>query len=198
MFLGCLNVYLNEYAFANANGHSFWTTLSRCLGRDLSKASVGIEAAGFPFLTVTESNENQTITIRQNGFFEGGELMEPEDEILYWIPLALKTLDENGIPIVNITLFLSEREATFPLPDVSNGFYQLNANSFGFYRVRYTPERLKKFAEAYRSQSTLSTAEDRIGIVTDLRVMCPSGRSSTPDLLDLISAWKDEDRYKYL
>lgn len=188
--------YIKKHAYGNTQTEDLWAALSEESGKDISKvASIWTKKVGYPVLTVTEP-DNDTIHIEQNRFLTTGDVKPSEDETLYWILLALKTL-ENGKPVIHGNLTTSDRKTTIEIPKESNGFFKLNANHSGIYRVAYTPERLNKLGAIARSQPGVLSVEDRAGLVADTGALCSSGYSKTTGLLNLISGWKDEEEFVY-
>ena len=188
--------YIKKHAYGNTQTEDLWAALSEESGKDISKvASIWTKKVGYPVLTVTELND--TIEIRQNRFLTTGDVKPEEDDTLYWILLALKTLGKDRKPIIDETLTTSERKTTITIPKESNGFFKLNANHSGIYRVAYTPERLEKLGKIARSNPGVLSVEDRAGLVADIGALCSSGYSKTTGLLNLISGWKDEEEYVY-
>ena len=188
--------YIKQHAYGNTRTEDLWAALSEESGKDISSlASIWTKKVGYPVLTVTEDND--TLSIRQNRFLTTGDVKPEEDETLYWILLALKTLDKSGKPVIDETLTTSDRETKITLPKETNGFYKLNANHSGIYRVAYTPERLEKLGKLARSHPDVLSVEDRAGLVADTGALCQSGYAKTTGLLNLISGWKDEEEYVY-
>ena len=189
--------YIKKHAYGSTQTEDLWAALSEESGKDISKvASIWTKQVGYPVLTVTESEDGETITVQQNRFLTTGDVNPSEDETLYWILLALKTL-KGGKPVVHEDLTTSERTTTITIPKESNGFFKLNANHSGIYRVAYTPERLEKLGDIARTQPGVLSVEDRAGLVADIGALCSSGYSKTTGLLNLISGWKDEDEFVY-
>jgi aminopeptidase 2 len=194
VFMAGIRRYLKKHAYGNTQTEDLWAALSEESGKDISKvASIWTKKVGYPVLTVTE-NKN-TITIQQNRFLTTGDVKKHEDDTLYWIMLALKTVDKHGKPVVDESLTTSQRETTITLPKESNGFFKLNAGCSGIYRVAYTPERLENLGAAAKSHPGVLSVEDRAGLVADTGALCASGYAKTTGLLNLVSGWKDEEEF---
>jgi aminopeptidase 2 len=197
VFMAGIRRYIKKHAYGNTRTEDLWAALSEESGKDVSSlASIWTKKVGYPVLTVTEDGD--TLTIQQNRFLTTGDVKAEEDETLYTILLALKTLDKNGKPVVDENLTTTKRETKITLPKETNGFYKLNTNHSGIYRVAYTPERLEKLGSFARTHPGVLTVEDRTGLVADTGALCQSGYSKTTGLLNLISGWKDEEEYVYV
>jgi aminopeptidase 2 len=197
VFMAGIRRYIKKHAYGNTQTEDLWAALSEESGKDISKvASIWTKQVGYPVLTVTEDGNN--ITIRQNRFLTTGDVKPEEDKTLYWILLALKTLNKSGKPTVDANLTTLERETKFTLAAETNGVFKLNANHSGIYRVAYTPERLEKLGAMAREHPGFLSVEDRAGLVADTGALCSSGYSKTTGLLNLVSGWKDEDQRVYV
>jgi aminopeptidase 2 len=198
VFMAGIRRYIKKHAYGNTQTSDLWSALSEESGKDISKvASIWTKQVGYPVVTVTENPKTNTITLRQNRFLTTGDVKKGEDETLYWIMVALKTIGKGGKPIVDEDLTFSERETTITLPRESEGFYKLNAGCSGIYRVAYTPERLEKLGAVAREKPGVLSVEDRAGLVADTGALCASGYAKTTGLLNLVSGWKDEEECMY-
>ena len=145
-----------------------------------------IRKIGFPVLTVAE--EPGQLGIRQTRFLSTGDVQPTEDDILWWVPLGLKTdPKENGASPNALTV----KEET--LRDVDERFYKLNTEQTGFYRTNYPPIRLSKLGE---SKDKLSN-EDKIGLIADAAALAVSGEGTTAGLLNFVENFSDETSYAY-
>lgn len=197
VFMAGIRRYLKRHAYGNTQTEDLWAALSEESGKDISEvASIWTKKVGYPVLTVKE--DGNKITFRQNRFLTTGDVKPSEDETLYWILLALKTLDKKGNPVIDESLTTSERETTIMLPVESQGVFKLNANHSGLYRVAYSPEQLEKLGAMTKTHPGFLSVEDRAGLVADTGALCSSGYSKTTGLLNLISGWKDEEEFMYV
>jgi len=186
--------YIQAHAYKNTRTEDLWAALSEESGKDVSKvASIWTKKVGYPVLTVKE--EGDDIIVQQNRFLTTNDVETSEDETLYWILLGLKTPDKSGKPVVHGSLTSSDREARITLPEESKGFYKLNTNHSGIYRVAYTSERLSVLGSMATTHPGFLTIEDRAGLVADAGALCSSGYINTTGFLNLISSWKDENQF---
>ncbi len=115
---------------------------------------------------LTVADEPGQISVRQSRFLSTGDVRPEEDEILWWIPLGLKTdAHSQGLDSTNLTT----KENT--LHNVDETFYKLNMDQVGFYRTNYPAARLAKLG----AQKNELSVEDRIGLVADAAVLAVSG-----------------------
>src|SRR5277367_3364676 len=97
VFMAGIRRYLKKHAYGNTQTEDLWSALSEESGRDISSvASIWTKHVGYPVLTVTEDSHSNSITIRQNRFLTTGDVKPEEDKTLYWILVALKTIDAKG------------------------------------------------------------------------------------------------------
>jgi aminopeptidase 2 len=194
VFMAGVRRYLKKHTYGNTQTEDLWAALSEESGKDISEiASIWTKKTGYPIITAKE--DGNEITLYQNRFLSTGDVKPFEDETLYWIPLLLKTLNENGDPVMNGSLVTMKRKTMITLPVESQGVFKLNANHSGIYRVAYSPERLEKLGSMTKMHPNFLSIGDRAGLVADVGMLCFSGCSKITDLLNLITAWKDEQEF---
>jgi aminopeptidase 2 len=190
LFLEGIKKYLKQHLFGSNSTEDLWDALSEVSGKDVGAfMSTWMKNTGFPVLTIEEDEAAGTITVTQNRFHQlinGDSTLDDKDELLYNIPLKIST--SKGTLIETVT-------GKSRLLSVPFGFYSLNADQTGFYRVAYPPSRLKKLGDDIR-EGDLSVA-DRIGLISDTSALVFSLHPSlyTSDLLTLLSQFQNEDNY---
>jgi aminopeptidase N len=183
IFLEGVSNYLKAHKYSNATTKDLWDSLSKASKQDVNSfMEQWIQKIGFPLVTVTE--EPGQISIRQSRFLVTGDVEAKEDETVWWIPLGLKTTSTTQSSALTIK--------SDTLRNIDDSFYKLNANSSGFYRTSYPPERLKKLGEAKDKLSM----EDKIGLIGDAAALAQSGDSTTAAFLSLIEGFSGEEEYR--
>jgi aminopeptidase 2 len=134
---------------------------------------------------VTEDESEGTITVIQHRFLQDGPADPEEDQILY--PLNLRIRTKSG---VDDHINLYDRKSTIKVP---TGFFKLNADHYGFYRVLYTPKRLQILGQ--NAKDGLLSPEDKIGLISDALSMGGSGRAETSGVLSLLEAFDEETNF---
>ncbi|KAL8660145.1 MAG: hypothetical protein Q9226_000051 [Calogaya cf. arnoldii] len=135
-------------------------------------------------LTVTE--EPGQIGVRQSRFLSTGDVKAGEDNVLWWIPLGLRSTQKAvGVAAEALT----SKAAT--IRDVDEDFYKINADQTGFYRTNYPAARLAKLG----AQSDKLSTEDRIGLVADAAALAISGDGTTAGLFTFMSQLGQEKKY---
>jgi aminopeptidase 2 len=179
-FMSGLGIYLRQNAYSNTVPADLWQGLSSASNTDVAGLmNTWVTQPGFPLITVTESNK--TISLEQHRFVSTGNLSTAAD-ILYPVPIGLRT--QHG---VTRSVF-SERTTTLELNDDMDFFY-LNSDSMGYWRTKYTPDRLRKLGQ----QAKRLTVAERIGLVGDTSALVEAGHYNASAFLGLISQMKDED-----
>ncbi|KAF8830592.1 hypothetical protein HHX47_DHR2001098 [Lentinula edodes] len=143
---------------------------------------------GFPVIKVTESEG--IIHIVQARFLQKGTI---DDTNTIWnIPLNLLTVDSDGKSSIS-KVVLKERSSSYAVN--TEQLFKLNAGTFGYYRVMYTPERFRRIAiEAAKANSVLNTG-DRLGLVQDAFALAGAQLMSLSDVLELLTIFKDVRDY---
>ena len=183
-FFAGVSAYLKAHSYGNATTKNLWAACSEASGQDVAALmDAWIRKIGFPVLSLTE--ELDQIEIRQGRFLSSGDTKPEEDETLWWIPLGFKT--EAGQESANVIKTMTGKREI--IRHVSTSLYKFNANTSGFYRTIYPPERLTKLGA---SGGWLS-AEDKIGLMGDALALAISGDATTVGLLSLCAELKDEE-----
>ncbi|KAE8215690.1 hypothetical protein CF327_g1094 [Tilletia walkeri] len=191
-FLKGVSIYLKTHVWGNAVTEDLWKGISEASGIDIGKfMGAWIYKQGFPVITVTEKDD--AIVVRQNRFLLTGDVQPEEDDTLWYVPLALRTVDGEGKVQTDQSIVLnSERELTIPLKGAKDKTWKLNADTVGVYRVAYSPERLSKLGEEAAKPTSAFTLEDRVGLVSDASTLAKAGYGRTSATLNLIWALREE------
>jgi aminopeptidase 2 len=186
-FMKGIRRYLKKHAYGNTETSDLWAALSDASGKNVGKVmDIWTKKVGYPIITVTEEPEKSSIHVKQNRYLRTNDVKPEEDETLFPVFLGLRTKDG-----IDETLTLSDREASFKVPDLD--FFKLNADHSGIYRTAYSPQRLEKLGDAAK-QGLLST-EDRAGMISDSGALAASGHQKTSGLLSLLKGFKGETDY---
>ena len=191
-FLKGIRKYLAEHKYGNASTDDLWAALSDASGREVGEfMALWTRQTGYPVLTVTEE-ENDKIHVRQNRFLSSGDVTSNEDQNLWWVPLNIHT-QGTGSESKAISDVLTDCETTFTLPagTLESGWYKLNKNTVGLFRVKYPETTIQRLAKAVEENAL--SIPDRIGIISDPRALATSGISKTSSMLTLFKANTNED-----
>ncbi|GMG21939.1 unnamed protein product [Ambrosiozyma monospora] len=188
-FIGGVSKYLKANVYGSTNSEDLWSALSEVSGEDI-EAIMGVwtKKVGYPVVSVKEIDDK--LEFEQHRFLITGDLKPADDETIYPIFLGLKTdsgLDSSAV-FDKRTL-----ELKFPDGNVKDGFFKVNSDSTGVYRVAYSDERWKKLGSP-SAQSKLSV-RDRVGLVADAGALSVTGHTKTTNFLSLATGWKQENSY---
>ena len=185
-FIEGIRKYLNKHAYGNTQTSDLWEALSDASGKDIGKVmDVWTKQVGYPVITVTENEKDNTIHVKQNRFLQTADVKEEEDHIY---PVFLGLRSKNG---VDEQLELSTRETSFKVPDLE--FFKLNTDHTSLYRTLYTSVRLEQLGKAAKD-GMLST-EDRVGILADAGALAASGYQKTSRVLNLLKGFDNEKEF---
>jgi aminopeptidase 2 len=188
VFIEGVRLHLQRHAFGNATTNELWESLSAVSGKDVQKImSIWTQKVGYPILTVTEDEASNTVVISQHRFLQSGKVPSEDDQTLY--PIYLKTKSKKGI---DPEAQLFDRKGKF---SVDLKFYKLNAGQTGLYRVSYPLSRWETFGQ--QLSSSLLSADDRVGLISDLAAIVRSGqyKARTSNFLSFLSKFKNEKDY---
>jgi aminopeptidase 2 len=194
-FLKGVSIYLKKRMFGNSITKDLWDGIIEVSGMNVPEIMEGwILKVGFPVITVEEFDNGRKLKVRQNRFLTTGDVLPEEDETLWLVPLALKTVTPTGEVFTNHEAILREREAIFDIGDGHARAFKLNAETVGVYRVAYSAERLLCLGEEASKSDTGFTVEDRIGLVSDAVTLAAAGHGRTSGALNLISKlWNERE-----
>ena len=185
-FIEGIRKYLKKHAYGNTQTSDLWQALSDASGKDIGKVmDVWTKQVGYPVVTVTENEKDNTIHVKQNRLLRTADVKKEEDHIY---PVFLGLRSKNG---VDEQLELSTRENSFKVPDLD--FFKLNADHTSLYRTSYTPARLEKLGKAAKD-GRLST-EDRAGMLADAGALAASGYQKTSGVLNLLKGFDSEKEF---
>ncbi|KAJ7727203.1 leucyl aminopeptidase [Mycena metata] len=177
-FLKGVSVYLKSHLYGSSVTRDLWAGISAETGQDIPRLmNDWVSKIGFPLITVSETSNG--IHVRQDRFLNDGTPETEENKTIWNVPLRILTVENDGQVLVDTKTF------------------KLNAETVGFYRVRYTPERLSKIAtEAVKPNSVFSLS-DRIGLMYDVAALTDAGLAKLSTLLTLTNIWRNEQNCEY-
>jgi aminopeptidase N len=174
-FLKGVSNYLKKHAYGNARTADLWASLTEASGVDVQAAMENwIGKIGFPLLKVEETGSGD-VKIRQDRFLSTGDVSLNENETVWWVPLVVEG-NSAGVKL------LDEKEMT--IPGLAKGFFKLNKDQTGVYRVSYSAERLHKFSKDAHKLS----GKDKVGLIADTAATAAAGVGSTTGLLTFLQS----------
>ncbi|MFN8524921.1 MAG: M1 family metallopeptidase [Chloroflexota bacterium] len=199
--------YLKKHEYANAETTDLWDAIEQETGEPVRKIMDSwIFQGGFPLVSVETRNDGRQLAITQQRFryiqegqpsgwsSQWKEETPAEDGPPLWqVPVMLR-LSASGRRATR-KLLVSEGEFTVDLPpDVD--WIVANREGSGFFRVRYTPELLKRLTADV--QHVLGPVE-RFNLVSDTWASTLAGLTSVSDFLDMARLFGSEtDRNVWL
>ena len=192
VFLRGVSQYLKRHLYSNTVTKDLWDGISEASGLDVNAIMANwVLKQGFPVLTVTEGTDS--IHVRQNRFLSTGDPAPEEDETLWQVPLALKTVQDGKATTDMNAMLPGVRETDIPVPDAKNSVWKLNAETIGVYRGAYSPEHLAKLGKAAAQKDSAFSLEDRVGLVSDAFTLAQAGYSKTSGGLALMHALRGDN-----
>src|SRR5947209_6351205 len=186
-----VNAYLAAHANGNATSADFWQAETQASGKPVDKIMpTFVFQPGVPLLSLASSCSQASgkLDLRQQRFFISSEKSQSPGNELWQIPVCTKTNKSSD----GDCSLMTQREQTTSSSSCSDWVFG-NRYAKGYYRVAYTPEDLKKVAEAAEQQ--LSVAE-RIALVEDTWALTRAGKNSVAGFLDLAQQLRgDENRH---
>jgi puromycin-sensitive aminopeptidase len=176
--------YLAEHQYANAETTDLWEALGAAPRRPIPQLMEGwVFRSGYPVVTVDVGQSRRSLVLSQSRFsyLAGGG----DSSDLWQIPVALRVGVRGGVVIR--TVLLEEAETQIDLPGPVE-WAIANAGGHGFYRVRYSPDLLRKFTKRLPGAAPI----DRFNLVNDAWASVLAGSASVSDYLDLTAEFRAE------
>lgn len=177
--------YLTKFKYSNAVTEDLWECLQMFSDQPIQKImDTWTKQEGYPVIHVKEvSTENgkKTLEFSQNRFLLSGE---SKDHSIWKIPIKIKTKTEKYF------LLMEDIKVQFTIKD--DGWYKINSEQTGFYRVHY---------ESYKQLSNIITdlsPSDRIGLICDAFALTRAGILTSYEFLDFLQYFKKETHYSVL
>ncbi|RDX48017.1 hypothetical protein OH76DRAFT_1484207 [Lentinus brumalis] len=190
-FLKGVSLYLKKHQYKNTVTKDLWEGIQSATGLDIPKVMDNwVKKMGYPVITVTEKDGG--IHVRQDRFLESGPAGPEDNDTLWTVPLDIVTGAADDKPIIN-KILLEEREKFIPL-DTSKPF-KVNADTTGFYAVKYSTERLATLGKQATSPGSPFSLSDRIGLVWDAFALAKAGYTPLSSALALVSSFNNESEY---
>lgn len=187
VFIDGVRAYIKKHAYGNTQTTDLWNALAETSGKPVREVmEIWTKEMGFPVVTVSENESDNTISVKQNRFLRTGDVKPEEDKVLYPVILGLRTKDG-----IDESLILSKREQEIKVS--GKDFFKLNADHAGIFRTSYSPARLEKLGKA--AKEGLLTVEDRAGMIADAGALSASGYSKTSGLLSLLKSFDTENQF---
>src|SRR2546421_771860 len=186
--------YLKAHAYGNARTEDLWRALGAASRRPVG-ALVGTwtRQTGFPLIDVrvTRKAGDARIALSQSRFLYS-HILGPSNESTRWkVPIRIGRAGQRK----PISLLLEKKSESHPLGrsrrPLARDWIKVNAGQSGFYRVNYPREEWDRLREAVAAGEL--EAEDRIGLQNDAHALMRAGYLPATTLLDLTSAYREED-----
>eukprot|EP00817_Percolomonadidae_sp_ATCC50343_P002342 CAMPEP_0117423700 /NCGR_PEP_ID=MMETSP0758-20121206/4260_1 /TAXON_ID=63605 /ORGANISM="Percolomonas cosmopolitus, Strain AE-1 (ATCC 50343)" /LENGTH=889 /DNA_ID=CAMNT_0005207023 /DNA_START=77 /DNA_END=2746 /DNA_ORIENTATION=- len=186
-----ITAHFKQSLYSTANTSTFFSALSTLdLPEEQTKhLSNWILHGGYPYITVEESNGKCVFT--QERFLTHEPPSGARSSPLWNVPITYTTTNF----VSSKTFFMSDRTLTIDCPN----FLKLNSESLGFYRARYTPERISTLRSLVKNQleNNLNglSESDRANLADDIFSMARAGFINFGDALSFALAFQQEKSY---
>ncbi len=184
--------YIRRHQEANARAQDLWQALEEVSGRSVAPVVRSwIERPGFPLVEATRVDRagEARLEVRQERFFASPRLAVSDGEPPWPVPLVVRVRPARGRTRLVRDLF-EDRQASIPLGSSSEVRWAYsNADEGGFYRVLHDGDSL----EALVSDRTHLAPVERVGLVGHQWAALRANRAKLPDLLGVVSAYREEE-----
>lgn len=173
-FRAGLGVYFQRFAYANTTTEDLWQCLEEASGQDIAGLmEPWLTRPGYP--VVQASLAGDTVTLKQQRFFSDGTT-----DTTIW-PIPLFTSDASA------PLIMDQAEMQFQVADPET--FQLNVGNNAHFITAYDEQ-----LNHYLGDSVATMAPvDRAKLLNEALLLTQPGIVRTADMLDLLTAYADED-----
>ncbi|WP_447985532.1 M1 family metallopeptidase [Nitrospira sp. Nam74] len=183
--------YLRAHAYDNADTGDLWTALGHAAEQPVPDVmNAWIFKPGYPILEVIQEGDRLTIEQQRFTYLAQPLTGSAVEANQHWqVPVQMRIIANGKTELRRLLLVEKRTQLTLP-----PGFESvvLNEEGHGFYRVRYTPELLKRLMVG---TSANLTAIERFNLVNDAWAATVAGMMSITDYLDLTAQFKhDRDK----
>ena len=191
-----LQRYLSAHLYGNARTEDLWSALETTSGQPVTSIMDSwTKQMGYPVLRVetSESGGNLDLTLHQERFVYDRleEETEPEPEV-WQVPVGVSS----GGASDTSSMVMDSRQANLRVAAPSTtgaeeGWFKVNPDQTGFFRVNYSQEDWERLVPAIRQRQLPAT--DRLGIQNDAYALSRAGLLPVSQFLTLASAYENED-----
>jgi aminopeptidase N len=174
-----INAYLKKFAFANATGEAFWTTIASVTKKPVDRIIRSfVMQSSMPLLGV----DARCIGGATELSMSQRPLSDAVPASTTWeIPVCYKR-DRNGSPGPAACVLLSSASQTVKLDGCSSWLFA-NADGRGYYRTTYDSSHLRSLGQAVEAGDL--TPREQITLVEDLWALMRLDRQSIADYLSI-------------
>lgn len=169
VFYNAISIYLNKYAYLNAESADLFHILQDAVGSKLNITAImdtWTRQEGFPVINVRKSENTYVLT--QKRFLEDSKARYDPSKSIYeyrWtIPITYIT-NRNETP--TLIWFDKDADEVVIKVDERTKWIKLNVNQVGYYRVNYGEE-WETYKELLRHHPTRLSIADRANLLDDL------------------------------
>ena len=178
--------YVQKHAYDNAETTDLWDAIEESARQPVrTMMDSWVFQPGYPLISAAV--EDKTLILSQRIF---QYLPAEADATRRWhVPLFIRA--KSGGQELTRTVLLDEDEVRLTLPATPD-WVVVNADGHGFYRVRYSPDLLKRLTGTI--QGNLSATE-RFNLINDTWAAALAGLTPLADYLDLLLLFEDETEH---
>lgn len=182
-----LRYYLKKHSYKNTETIHLWEAFEKVSKKPIQKMMKNWTGqGGYPVISASLGSPTTKLQVTQERFFVSPiSKNKIKDKTIWNVPVITNTLGE-----INKTL-LTSKSATLGTPTTK--WVKINNGESGFYRTSYSKELLERLRSPILDKKIDHL--DRLGIIRDLFALAEAGIISTIQVLEFLSAYKNEDNY---
>ncbi len=190
-----LHQYLSANQYANARTEHLWAALEQASQQPVTAImNTWTGQMGYPVLQVEtqQTADHLEVALSQERFVYDHLLGEAEPEGMVWqVPVGVAQSDDGGPASEPLVMDGPQARLRLPRPAGDGGWFKVNPQQTGFFRVNYSPEDWQRLIPAINALTLPAT--DRLGIQNDAYALSRAGLLPVNQFLDLAGAYENED-----
>ena len=179
-----LRYYLKKHSYKNTETIHLWEAFEKISKKPVASVMHNwTSKSGYPIIKADVIN-NKLVLSQSRFFMSSKSKIRAKDKTVWQTPIFI------GNNKTKKLVFLSSKKIAVLNPSPWN---KINIGENGFFRVAYDKTLLENLVKPV--QNKILPPCDRLGIIRDLFNLAESGNISTPQALEFLKAYKNENNY---
>ena len=179
--------YLDAHSYSNADTQDLWQALGKASGKPVAKVMDSwTKQTGFPVISVNRQDSKLELNQRRFLYENISSDTASKDPTEWLVPFKISSEKTTSIT----SSLLDRRSAVVDLFEATAGWFKLNPDQTGFYRVSYEADLIEQFRPAI--ENLTMNPRDRLGLQGDAYALCRAGYSPVSLFLKLAESYTNE------
>ncbi len=179
--------YLDTHSYGNAETQDLWQALGKASGKPVAKVMDSwTKQTGFPVISAKRQDSKLELNQRRFLYENISSDTASEDPTEWYVPFKVSFEKSPSV----VSSLLDGRSAVVDFPEAADGWFKLNPDQTGFYRVSYEADLIEQFKPSIKNLTM--SPRDRLGLQGDAYALCRAGYSPVSAFLKLAESYTNE------